>query len=136
MFPIPSALWMKLVAIGAVCALLYFLGWNHEHKKFVEFKAEVSALGKAQEEKNAAIVLQHEQITQGIKDEYEAKLAAVNNYYAIGVQSNPSSGRLPAAPSTTSGATAIPEYRLLAQRCAATTLELEELQKWVKANAK
>ena len=137
MFPIfPSALWMKIGAALALCALLYFLGWNHEHKKFVEFKAEVFALGKAQEEKNAAIVKQHEQITQGIKDEYEAKLAAVNNYYSVGVQSNSNSGRLPVSPSTTSGATASPEYRLLAQRCAATTLELEELQKWVKQNAK
>jgi len=136
MFPIPSAFLIKIGIVLAVCAAMYFMGYSHEHKKFVAFKAEVAAVGKAQEVINAAIVKQHEQITQGIKDEYEAKLAAINNYYSVGVQSNSSSGRLPPVPSTTSGATASPEYRLLAQRCAATTLELEELQKWVKANAK
>jgi len=137
MFPLfPSALWMKIVAALALCAVMYCMGWNHEHKKFVEFRAQVEAVGKAQEAKNAEIVKQHEQITQGIKDEYEAKLAAVNNYYSASVQSNSNSGRLPASPSTTSGAIASPEYRLLAQRCAETTLELEELQKWVKQNAK
>ena len=119
MFPIPSALWMKIVAALALCAAMYFMGWNHEHKKFVEFRAQVEAVGKAQEAKNAEIVKQHEQITQGIKDEYEAKLAAVNNYY-----------------SATDRTLATPEYRLLARQCAATTLELEELQKWVKANVK
>lgn len=137
MFPLfPSTLWMKIGAALALCALMWFLGWNHEHKNFVAFKAEVAAIGKAQEEKNKQFIKEHEQITQGVKDEYEAKLAAVNNYYAIGVQSNSSSGRLPtvgSSPATVDGEAA---HRLLARQCAATTLELESLQKWVKLNVK
>lgn len=136
MFPIPSALWMKIVAALALCAAMYFMGWNHEHKKFVEFRAQVEAVGKAQEAKNAEIVKQHEQITQGIKDEYEAKLAAVNNYYSASVQPNTRSGSVSTAGAATDRTLATPEYRLLARQCAATTLEFEELQKWVKANAK
>ena len=56
MFPIPSLLWMKIVAALALCAAMYFMGWNHEHKKFVKFQAEIAALGKAQETINAAKV--------------------------------------------------------------------------------
>lgn len=131
MFPIPSVLWMKIGAALAFCAAVYFMGWNHEHKKFVEYKAEVAALGKAQEEKNVALVAEHKQIAEGIKNEYEAKLAAVNNYYARGLH-DINTSNLPSTANAPSGVTTSPEYQLLAQRCAATTLELEELQKWVK----
>ena len=54
MFPIPSALLIKAGIVLAVCALMYFLGWNQEHKRFVAFKAEVAAVGKAQEVLNEA----------------------------------------------------------------------------------
>jgi hypothetical protein len=131
MFPIPSVLWMKIGAAIAFCAAVYYMGWSHEHKKLVEYKAEVAALGKAQEEKNAALVAEHKQITEGIKDEYEAKLAAVNNYYTRGLY-DAHTGNLPSSANAPSGATPNTAYAELARQCAATTLELVELQKWVK----
>ena len=135
MFPLfPSALWMKIGAALALCAVMYFLGWNHEHKKLVAYQAEVSAVGKAQEQINAQKVKEHESISTSIKDEYEGKLAAVHNYYSERMQQpSPSSGNVspvskpaqcPNVPAPDAG---------LARRCAQTTLQLTELQKWVRS---
>jgi len=140
MFPLfPSALWMKIVAALALCAAMYFMGWSHEHKKFVKFQAEVAALGKAQEQINAQKVKEHETISASIKDEYEGKLAAVHNYYSSRVQ-QPSPSR--SNVSTVSKPAQCPNVPApdtgLAERCARTTLQLTELQKWVRSvtNAK
>lgn len=132
MFPIPSTLMLKVGAALATLAIAWFSGWNHEHKKFVEYKAEVAALGKAQEERNVALVAEHKQIAEGIKNEYEAKLAAVNNYYTRGLY-DAHTGNLPSPAHAPDGTTPDAAYANLARQCAATTLELVELQKWVKS---
>ena len=134
MFPLfPSALWMKIGAILALCALMYFLGWNNEHKKFVAFQAEISALGKAQETINAAKVKEHETISASISNQYEARLSAVHSYYADRVQPNPSSGNLPTIPKPTSCPNATTADTVSARQCAETTLQLTELQNWVRS---
>jgi hypothetical protein len=134
MFPLfPSALWMKIGAILALCALMYFLGWNNEHKKFVAFQAEIAALGKAQETINAAKVKEHETISTSISNQYEARLSAVHSYYADRVQLNTSSGSV----STVSKPTVCPNAAIpdtvSARQCAETTLMLTELQNWVRS---
>ena len=137
MFPLfPSALWMKIGAILALCALMYFLGWNNEHKKFVAFQAEIAALGKAQETINAAKVKEHENLSESIKSEYDARLSAVHNYYADRVQPNPSSRNLPSVskPSVCPNVCA-PDTGFI-RRCAQTTLQLTELQRWVQSVTK
>ena len=134
MFPIfPSALWMKIGAILALCALMYFLGWNNEHKKFVAFQAEIAALGKAQETINAAKVKEHETISASISNQYEARLSAVHSYYADRVQLNTSSGNLPAVSKPTSCPNATTSDTISARQCAETTLQLTELQNWVRS---
>jgi len=131
---LPSVLWMKIVAALALCAAMYFMGWNHEHKKFVKFQAEVAALGKAQEQINAQKVKEHETVSTAIKDEYEGKLAAVHNYYAQRVQQpSPSSGDVPAVSKPAQCANVSAPDAGLARRCAQTTLQLTELQKWVRS---
>jgi len=130
----PSVLWMKIVAALALCAAMYFMGWNHEHKKFVKFQAEVAALGKAQEQINAQKVKEHETVSTAIKDEYEGKLAAVHNYYAQRVQQpSPSSSNVPAVSKPAQCANVPAPDAGLARRCAQTTLQLTELQKWVRS---
>ena len=139
MFPLSSTIWLKIGAAAVVCVFIYFMGWNHEHKKFVKFQAEIAALGKAQESLNQAKVKEHETITSGIKDEYEARLAAVHNYYSKRVQQpNASTNRLPAVSKPTACPVSAPTDTELVERCARTTLQLTELQKWVKGitNAK
>ena len=137
MIPIPSALMIKIGAALALCAVMYFMGWSHEHKKFVKFQAEVAALGKAQEQINAQKVKEHETISTSIKDEYEGKLAAVHNYYSSRVQQpSPSSSNLPAVSKPAQCPNVPAPDAGLARRCAQTTLQLTELQKWVQSVTK
>jgi uncharacterized protein (UPF0333 family) len=113
-----------MIKIGltlAACGIFYFMGYSHEHKKFVAFKAEIAALGKAQETINAAKVKEHETIS------------AVHNYYADRVQPNPSSGNLPTIPKPTSCPNAAPTNTEFIRQCAETTLMLTELQNWVRS---
>jgi hypothetical protein len=124
---------MKIGAILALCALMYFLGWNQEHKRFVAFKAEVAAVGKAQEVLNEAKVKEHEVISTAITNQYEARLSAVHNYYADRVQPNPSSGDLPIVPKPTSCPNAASTNTEFIRQCAETTLMLTELQNWVRS---
>ncbi len=129
----PSALWMKIGAILAVCALMYFLGWNHEHKRLVAYQAEVAAVGKAQEVINAAKVKEHEVISTAITNQYEARLSAVHSYYADRVQLNTSSGSVSIVPKPTVCPNAATTDTVSARQCAETTLMLTELQNWIKS---
>jgi hypothetical protein len=124
---------MKLVAILALCAAMYFMGYSHEHKKFVKYQAEIAALGKAQETINAAKVKEHETISTSIANQYEARLSAVHSYYADRVQLNTSSGNLPTIPKPTSCPNATPTNTEFIRQCAETTLMLTELQNWVRS---
>jgi hypothetical protein len=117
----------------AACAIFYFMGYSHEHKKFVAFQAEIAALGKAQETINAAKVKEHETISTSIANQYEARLSAVHSYYADRVQPNPSSGNLPTVSKPTSCPNAATADTVSARQCAETTLQLTELQNWVRS---
>jgi hypothetical protein len=128
----PSALWMKIAAALALCAAMYFMGYSHEHKKFVKYQAEIAALGKAQETINAAKVKEHETISESIKSEYDARLAAVHNYYSDRVQLNTSSGSVSTVSKPTSCPNAAPADPVFVGQCAETTLMLIELQNWRK----
>jgi len=132
----PSALWMKIGAILALCAVMYFFGWNYEHKKFVAFQAEIAAIGKAQETINAAKVKEHENLSESIKSEYDARLSAVHNYYADRVQPDTSSRNVsPVSKPSVCPNVSAPDTGLI-RRCAQTTLQLTELQKWVQSVTK
>jgi uncharacterized protein (UPF0333 family) len=133
MFPIPSTLLIKIGAALALCAVMYFLGWNHEHKKFVAYQAEVAAVGKAQEIINAAKVKEHETISNSIANQYEARLSAVHSYYSERVQPNPSSGSVSTVSKPTNCPNAAPTNTVPAGQCAETTLQLTELQNWVRS---
>jgi len=133
MFPIPSVLMIKVGLALAACAIFYFMGYSHEHKKFVAFQAEIAALGKAQETINAAKVKEHETISTSIANQYEARLSAVHSYYADRVQPNPSSSNLPTVSKPTSCPNATTADTVSARQCAETTLQLTELQNWVRS---
>jgi hypothetical protein len=132
MIPIPSTLMLKIGAVVAACALLYFLGYSHEHEKFVKYQADVAALGKAQEQLNAALIEKHTLITTSIKDEYEASLSAVHNYYADWMRDT-SSSPMPTISKPAKCPVAATTDTVSARQCAETTLMLTELQKWVRS---
>ena len=124
-------------ALGAVAASFLFglwKGYSYEHEKFMEFKNKVTQEAKAQEIKIENIQKQSELINKGVKNEYEAKIAAIRNYYSsIGVRYTDSSGKqVPGLSPTSPGFDAAAAYPILAGQCTETTLMLTSLQDWIR----
>jgi hypothetical protein len=132
MFPLPTVLVIKIGLALAACAIFYFMGYSHEHKKFVTYQAEVAALGKAQETINAAKVKEHETISNSIANQYEARLSAIHGYYADRMQPDSGGGNLPPVSKSPSCPDAAPANSVSARQCAETTLMLTELQNWIR----
>ena len=128
MFPLPISTW---VMVGlTVFALAGFGYGKYEHNKYVTYKAEVENIAKAQEAHVESIQKQHQLVTKGISDEYDAKLALIRQYYANGVRS-PSTSNVSNLSDTTKLFDASTAYNQLASNCAQTTLMLTELQRWI-----
>ena len=132
MFPLSVIDYVKV----GLCILLlggsWYLGYRFEHLRFTKFQDEVQQQAAVQEAKVEALNKQHQLVTKGIQDEYEAKLAAVRNYYkSTSVWNNPSSSKVSGLSLTSQLADAIASYNGLALRCSETTLQLVELQKWI-----
>jgi hypothetical protein len=132
MFPFNIITWVKIGAIATAIAFSYWKGYSGEHERFVKFKAEVEAVGKAQEIANQSAAEIAAVITEGVKDEYEARIVALRNYYTNRVQSNPRGSNLP----TVSGATPRVDESagnpVFVGQCAEVTQQLVSLQKWVE----
>ena len=120
----------KIGIAGLLLFGAFATGWGLRNRDFNDYKLEVSNAAKAQEAKVESIQKQHELVTKGIQDEYDAKLSLIRNYYANGVRSSSTSG-LPNLSNTSSIANAVTAYNELAGNCAQTTLQLVELQKWI-----
>ena len=117
------------ILIVLVCGI-FFAGWHTRDRDFSNYKLEQLAIVKAQEAKNESIQKQHELVTQSIQEEYDAKLNLIRAYYANGVR-QPSANTASNISSTSAIANATTAYNQLASDCAATTLQLIELQKWI-----
>jgi len=116
------------VAVGIIAVLggIYAKGRHDVQVKFDDFKREIASAAKTQEAKN-------EYIYKGVRDEYEARLAAVRAYY--GRMQYSASGK--PVSNAASGANAaasndLPAYPDLLLQCTETTLMLTSLQKWVE----
>jgi len=133
MFPIPTITWIKIGLMIAALALAFYKGYSLEHDKLIKFQAEVSAVGKAQELVNQNIEREHQIVNTGIKNSYEARLAAVNSAYAVGVQ-QPSTGggNVPTISITPTRVVKIASDPEFVGRCAQTTVQLVTLQDWIK----
>ena len=135
MFPLPILTWVKIGAVVFALGFAYYKGYSGEHDKFITFKTQVEAVGKIQEAKNDSIQKQSDLVSKGIKNEYEAKLAAVRNYYA-GMQHPGASGnKLSGISNPTSGTDESPAYYQLAESCSETTLQTLALQDWILQQA-
>jgi hypothetical protein len=132
MFPLNIITCFKIGAIVAALCFSYWKGYSGEHEKFVRFKAEVEAVGKAQEIANQNAAEIAAVITEGVKNEYEASIAALRNYYTDRVQSNPSRGNLPAVSGSTTRANESAANPVFVGQCAEVTQQLVSLQKWVE----
>jgi hypothetical protein len=133
MFPLPMLTYIKIAAVVAALAFAYYKGYSGEHEKFVAYQAEVAAVGKAQEVINEAKVKEHELVSNSISNQYEARLSAVHSYYSERVQPNPSSSNVSPVSKPTNCANVPAPDAGLVRRCAETTLQLTELQNWVRS---
>ena len=126
-----NLLYVKLIA-GVVCVLgIFYAGWHTRDVDYMAFKREVESVAKVQEARVESIAKQQALVTKGIQDEHEAKLAAVRNYYkSTSVWNNTSGGTMPSISNAPSATDVIAAYNGLAGRCAETTLQVVEWQRW------
>ena len=121
------------IGILSACVLGSFaIGWGLRNRDFNDYKREIQNAAKAQEAHVESIKKQQALVTKGIEDEYNAKLAAVRNYYkSTSVWNNNGSkvSGISAAPSTTD---VIAAYNILTGQCAETTAQTIALQDWIK----
>jgi hypothetical protein len=125
-------LYAKIAAFALALALAYWAGYDRMRDKHLLFVAEVKAIGEAQEAANKSAVEIAEVITEGVKNEYEARIATLRSQYAGRVrQCSPSSGQVSSSSSTTSRADDLASDSRLAGLCAETTQQLISLQQWI-----
>jgi len=127
-----NLLYAKIVA-GIICVLgIFYAGWHLRDMDFMAYKKEVEHAAKAQEANTVSVQKQHELVTKGIKDEYDAKLVTLRNYYkSTSVWNNNGGSTVSGISTTPKSADVIAAYNELAGNCAQTTLMLVELQKWI-----
>ena len=126
--------YVKISILGGLCLILFGSGYWMGYSRYIEYKKSVEIIAKTQEAKVESIQKQHELVTKGVKDEYDAKLAAIRNYYkSTSVWNNPSSSKtsgISTAPTVADVATA---YNVLAGQCVQATQQLVSLQDWINA---
>ena len=128
---LPYGTYLKaILLIGLVCGI-FFAGWHSRDRDFTIYKDQIRIAAEKQAAETASIQKQHELVTKGIQNEYDAKLALLRQYYANGVRNNNGTGAVSGISSTSKLSDAIASYNQLASDCAATTLQTIELQKWI-----
>jgi hypothetical protein len=129
--PIPISFYIyAALALAAVGGIGY---GKYQSAKYEAFKTQVETLGKVQEAKVESITKQQAIVTKGIENEYNAKLAAVRNYYkSTSVWNNPNSSKTGGISPAPSISDVITSYNVLAGQCAETTAQTVALQDWIK----
>jgi hypothetical protein len=122
------------VLVALVFGFGYYKGYSNQRDKFVDFKNELEAKAKAQDMLNKATEQKNKLIAENVKNEYEARLAALRNYY-VGLR-NADTNKLPRVPDSTSTAYAETSNPVFVGQCAETTLQLISLQDWVRTVSK
>lgn len=134
MFDFLFSPFVKLFGIGLVATGLigfgYYKGYSSEHEKLLAYKAEITAQVAAQDALNQSIAKQQQIKTEGIVNEYKAKLIALRSGSSR-MQYNTGSMQLPETKGTQGTITA-PSYPVLVGQCLETTLMLTSLQEWAK----
>jgi len=125
--------YIKAFAIVVAICGIFYAGFHIGNSRYLEYKANVEAIAKTQEAHIESIQAQHKLINQGIKNEYESKLAAVKSFYSR-VQLKPSSSSMSGISPAPKGTDAETAYPILAGQCAETTLQVNLWQEWAEQN--
>ena len=121
--------YVKISIISAICMFAFGSGYWMGYSRYIEYKKSVEIIAKTQEAKVESIQKQHELVTKGIANEYEAKLALLRNYYANGVR-QPNTSKLSNFSNATPSIDDFTSNGLLV-KCAETTQQLVSLQQWL-----
>jgi hypothetical protein len=128
-------LYAKIGIAVAIILAAYWKGYSDEHERFLKFQAEVAAVGKAQELANKNAIQLAEVINEGVKDEYETRIAALRRQYAGRVQQcNSGSGAVSTIPKSSPSVNGTADDPAIIGLCAEETAKLVALQKWIKLN--
>jgi hypothetical protein len=128
-------LYAKIGIAVAIILAAYWKGYSDEHERFLKFQAEVAAIGKAQELANKNAIQLAEVINEGVKDEYETRIAALRRQYAGRVQQcNSGSGAVSTIPKSSPSVNGTADDPAIIGLCAVETAKLVALQKWIKLN--
>ncbi len=135
MFDLLITPFSKIIAAISVVLLIFSAGYlkayTTEREKLIEFKAQIEAQAQAQQQINKAAAEKQAAVTQGIVNEYKARLANLRNL--SNRLPDPGTGAVPPVPPSTQGAVTAPSYPVLTGQCLETTLMLTTLQEWVKS---
>jgi hypothetical protein len=126
--PTPNVYFKVLLAL-VVCAAFFLGGLYVGHLRLVAYQERITAEGKVQEQKNKDLIVQQQLITKQVQNDYENKLARIKSYYN-GLH-YPSSSKLSSFGTTASSLNGTPSDAQFAEKCAATTLQLESLQDFI-----
>jgi hypothetical protein len=125
-------LYAKIAAIVIALGLAYWKGYDTMKDKHLLFVAEVKRVGEAQEAASKSVIKQAEIITEGVKDEYETRIASLRAEYARRMRNtSPSSCPMPPVPKAAAGANAATDDIGVIGNCALETAKLVALQKWI-----
>ncbi len=128
-------LYAKIAAAVIAIVIAYWAGYDRMRDKHLLFVAEVKAVGEAQEAANKSAVEIAEVITEGVKDEYETRIAALRRQYAGRVQQcGTSSGQVSTVSKSSPSVAGTADDPAIVGLCAEETAKLVALQKWVKLN--
>jgi hypothetical protein len=124
---------VKAILASIILLAVFGSGYRMGYSRYLEYKEQVTVAAKAQEAHNVEVQKQQDLVNQGIKNEYEGKLAAIRNYYSVGVR-NPSSGSMSGISPAPKGTDAETAYPILVEQCAETTLKVNLWQEWAEKN--
>jgi len=127
-----------IACIAGAFSVGLFLGWWHERDKLVTYKASVAQIAADQERRNAEIVRQHQEVKEKIHEDYQKQLADLRRYYDKRLREQ-SSSHMSSGSDATRGVNGSSgnsrsnrSATSLVEDCAEVTLQLQELQRWVR----
>jgi hypothetical protein len=106
-------------------------GYEFEASRYQAYKESVIVAQKVAESETKSKEIEAQNTTREISDAYQNDIAVIHRFYTNRLQHNPSRGHLPSislSPTRTNENASDPG---LAERCAKTTLMLDDLQLWI-----
>ena len=114
------------ILIAGIASLIigFGSGWYVGHEKYAEFKSQVQTVAKEEQKEVKQKEEKSNEITKSIVSEYKSTIGSLQH-------SSRTSG-VSSVPKASSGTDDSSPYAALVIECSQTTVQLNELQKWVQ----